>query len=77
MKYKEMLKRKGGKDSDGASFNEKSDQVGVVEEADEYSCDVLTAESGKDKYSDAWLLESGCTYHMCPKREWFLSLIHI
>jgi len=31
----------------------------------------LTAELGKDKYSDSWLLDSGCTYHMCPKREWF------
>jgi len=64
MKYKEMLKRKGDKDSDGVSTSEKSDQPGIVEEADEDSCDVLTAESGKSKYSDAWLLDSGCTYHM-------------
>ena len=28
-----MLKRKGDKDSDGASTSEKSDQAGVVEEA--------------------------------------------
>jgi len=71
MKCKEMLKRKGDKDADGASTSEKSDQAGVIEEADEDSCDVLTAESGKDKYLDAWLLDSGYTYHMCPKREWF------
>jgi len=31
----------------------------------------LTVESEKDKYSDAWLLDSGYTYHICPKREWF------
>jgi len=68
MKYKEMLKRKGGKDSDGVSTSGKSNQAGVVEEADEDSCDVLTAESRKGKYSDAWLLDSGCTNHMCPKR---------
>ena len=67
MKYKEMLRRKGGKNSNGASTSEKSDQVGVVENADEDSCDVLTVESGKDKYSNVWLLDSGCTYHMCPK----------
>jgi len=71
MKYKKMLKRKSDKNSDEASTSEKSDQARVVEEADEDSCDVLTAESGKNKYSDAWLLDSGCTYHMCPKREWF------
>jgi len=35
MKYKEMLKRKGDKDSDGASTSGKSDQDGVVEETDE------------------------------------------
>jgi len=53
MKYKKMLKRKGGKDFDGASTSGKSDQAGVVEEADEDSCHVLTTESGKAKYSDA------------------------
>ena len=68
-KYKELLKKKDGKDSAGASTSEKSDQAGVVEEADENSCDVLTVESGKDKYSDTWLFDSGCTYYMCPKRE--------
>ena len=71
MKYKEMLKRKGSKDSDGVSTSGKLDQAGVVKEADENSCDVLMAESGKGKYSDAWLHDSVCTYHMCPKREWF------
>ena len=64
-----MLKRKGDKDSDGASTSRKSNQVGVIEEVDEDLCDVLTAESGKGKYSEAWLLDSGCTYHMCLKRE--------
>ena len=53
MKYKEMLKRKSGKDSDRTSTSGKSDQAGVVENAYEDSCDVLTAESEKDKYSDA------------------------
>jgi len=71
MKYKEMLKRKGDKISDGVSTSGKSDQAGVVEEADDDSCDVLMVESGKDKYSDIWLLDLGCTYHMYPKREWF------
>ena len=38
MKYKEMLKRKGGKNSDGVSTSGKSDQAEVVEEAGEDSC---------------------------------------
>jgi len=41
--------------------------AGTVEEADENPCDVLTTQSGKGKYSDTWLLDSGCTLHMCPK----------
>ena len=56
-----MLKRKDDKDSDGASTSEKSDQSGFVEEADKDACNVLTSESGKGKYLDDWLLDSGCT----------------
>ena len=55
-------------DSDGASTNRKSDPVGVVEQANEDSCDILMPESGKGKSSDTRLLDSGCTNHMCPKR---------
>jgi len=71
MKYKKMLKRKGDKDSDEASTSGKLDQARVSKQAYEDPCDVLMTESGKSKYSDVWLLDSGCTYHMCPKREWF------
>jgi len=52
--------------TDRASTSRKSDQARVFEEADKNSCDVLTAESEKGKYSDAWLLDSESTYHMCP-----------
>jgi len=69
MKYKEMLKKKGCTDSDGASTSEKSEKVSVVEEADENPCDVLITHSGRGKYLDVWLLDSRCTYYMCPKRE--------
>ena len=24
-------------------------------------------------HSDEWVLDSGCTYHMCPNKEWFSS----
>ena len=34
MKYKEMLKKKGGKDSDGTNTSEKSDKAEVVEQED-------------------------------------------
>jgi len=46
-----MMKKKCGKDSDGA--NRKADQAKIVEQADKNPCNVLTAQSGKFKYSDA------------------------
>jgi len=57
----------GGKDSDQASTSKKSDQAGVVQEANEDACDVLMAESGKGKYSDAWLLDLS-VHTTCPKK---------
>ena len=49
IKYKEIQKRKGGKDSNEVSTSGMSDQAGIVKEADENLYDVLTAESGKKK----------------------------
>ena len=43
-----MLKKKDGKDSDGASISVKSEQVGVVE-VNKNPCNVLTAQSGRAK----------------------------
>jgi len=48
MKYKEMLKKKGGKDFDGVSTNENSEQAGIVEEVDENPCGVLAAQLGRE-----------------------------
>jgi len=64
-----MLKKKGGKGYDGAS--EKADQARIVEQANENQWNVLIAQLEKGKYSDIWFLDSGCTRHVCPKREWF------
>ena len=55
-----MLKKKGSKDSNGDSTSGKKGQAEVIEGP----CDDLTAESGKGKYSDAWLLDSRCTYQV-------------
>ena len=47
MKYMDMLKRKGSKKSDGTSTSEKSDQAGVVEEAD--SIHVMSGRLSQEK----------------------------
>ena len=53
MKYKEIPKKKDSKNSHRPSTSEKSEQAGVVEEADENPYNILIAQSGKEKYSDA------------------------
>ena len=67
MKYKEMLKKKGSKESDGASISGKSDQAGVAEQADEDPCDGLTAQSGKGKYLMLGYLTQDAHTHV-PKK---------
>ena len=52
-------------DADGASTSEKSEQVGVIEEADDNPCDYPDSSIRKRKVLDAYLLDSGSTYHMC------------
>jgi len=44
MKYKEILKKRGGKVSNRANSSEKLDQANIVEKADENLFDILTAE---------------------------------
>ena len=68
MKYKEMLKRKGDKDVDGASTSGKSDQARVVKEADKDSCDVLMAESGKINTQMLGYLTQG-VHTTCAQKE--------
>jgi len=67
-----MLKKRGGSGSDGASTSRKqTSQAGIDEKAIEEPCDVLSMNPGRGKwrFSDAWLLDSGCTYYMCPRKE--------
>jgi len=69
-KYKEMLKKKGGSGADGAStVGKQTNQAGVAEKAVEESCNALSVNLGRGKggFSDTWLLDSECTYHMCPR----------
>ena len=66
-KYKEMLKKKGGPGIAGASTSGKqTNQASVAEEAVEEPCNVLSVNPGRGKgrFSDAWLLDAGCIYHV-------------
>src|SRR3954465_7424177 len=65
--YREDVSKMMGRGSDRGERSGKP-EAGVVEEA---LCEVLIAQSGRKKSSDVWLLDSACTYHVCPRREWF------
>ncbi|KAG9454909.1 hypothetical protein H6P81_007813 [Aristolochia fimbriata] len=60
----ESLKKKG-KDVDQASVASNLEKRG----------DVLSISSGMDAYSNSWILDSGCSYHMCPHRSWFSTFV--
>jgi len=54
-KYKEMLKNKGSPRANGASNSGKqSDQAGIVKEALEEPCDILSVDTsrGKGRFTD-------------------------
>lgn len=65
MKRKEDIKRKEA----GKAYEEAS----VVDSSDRYDANVLSISSGKNQFTDSWILDSGCSYYMCPNRNWFES----
>ncbi|KAG8472907.1 hypothetical protein CXB51_034792 [Gossypium anomalum] len=43
-----------------------------MNEADENGDDfLLVSTSDNSKHTSEWILDSGCSFHMCPNREWF------
>ena len=48
---------------------EKSSEAGVVE--DFSNGEILVASNDSQKACEEWILDSGCTYYMCPNRDWF------
>ncbi|GFY85485.1 hypothetical protein Acr_04g0002230 [Actinidia rufa] len=43
----------------------------AVENSDYKDGDMLSVSSNSDHYADSWILDSACSYHMSPNREWF------
>ena len=69
-----MLEKKGGSRAYGASTSGKqTNQASVAEEAVEEPSNILSVNPsrGKGRTSDVWLLDSGCTYYMYLRKEWF------
>lgn len=37
----------------------------------EANTEALSISSGTDSLIDSWILDSACSYHICPNRQWF------
>ena len=48
----------------------KSDDANVVEDEYGYGEHLVVSDGDSKPYKD-WILDSGCTFHMCPNRDWF------
>ena len=47
-----------------------SNQVSVAKD-DHSNGELLAVFHGDSKPSEEWVLDSSCTFHMCPNRDWF------
>ncbi|KAE8696421.1 GDSL esterase/lipase APG [Hibiscus syriacus] len=48
-----------------------------VTEHDAHDSDISLVASSTIFHFDEWILDSGCTYHMSPNREWFSDLVEL
>ena len=61
------LKLKNKQHESGASSSSKSTSIA------ENMYDVYTVVASNDHFNGEWILDSGCTYHVCPHRDWFTT----
>ena len=66
--YKELMKDLEEKRKEEAK--EASDSMNVIKEILESDNDVYSIVAD-EKYSYTWILNSRCSFHMCPHREYF------
>lgn len=71
--YKFQIKNKRATANQNRKLLEKPSQASVVE--DGYSDGKLLVSSNySTKSCDKWILDSGCTFYLCPNRDFFLDL---
>ncbi|KAK2970637.1 hypothetical protein RJ640_000867 [Escallonia rubra] len=64
--YRKDCPERKGKKKD----NSKTADVGVVEDNSDGADVLLITISSSDR---GWILDTGCSYHMCPNRDWFAT----
>lgn len=66
--YKFECPKLKNKEEGGSSF-----VAGVVEGNSEDSGFVLAVIDSNSSFSNQWVLDTACTFHMSPKRDWFTT----
>ena len=75
-KYKEqqsLNKSQNGERKDNKPHYKKKESVAVAEDNDDCSTDGELFSISESSTNREWILDSGCTYHMCPDRESFFD----
>ncbi|KAE8686001.1 hypothetical protein F3Y22_tig00111088pilonHSYRG00304 [Hibiscus syriacus] len=67
--------KKGHLKNDCWSLNKNSNPQGntanTSDDGDALCCEASTTVEGRKRFADIWLINSGATYHMTSRREWF------
>ncbi|KAE8729592.1 putative Leucine-rich repeat protein kinase family protein [Hibiscus syriacus] len=53
------------------NFNSQGNTANTSDDGDALCCEASTTVEGRKRYADIWLIDSGATYHMTLRREWF------
>ncbi|KAE8715738.1 hypothetical protein F3Y22_tig00110160pilonHSYRG00308 [Hibiscus syriacus] len=51
--------------------NPQDNTANTSDDRDALCCETSTTVEGRKRYADIWLIDSGATYHMTSRREWF------
>ena len=64
-------KKKGGLVSKNKEGSSKSTNVVAEEDLESGDGDMLSVSSSSDHFTNSWILDSACSYHMTPNKDWF------
>ncbi|KAL8166893.1 hypothetical protein V2J09_008392 [Rumex salicifolius] len=70
----ECFKLKNKKLKEDSNQDKSSEKSEASVAANDSEGDVFLAFDLDDKAKNEWILDTGCTFHMCPHKEWFTSL---
>ncbi|KAE8722786.1 AMP-dependent synthetase and ligase family protein isoform 2 [Hibiscus syriacus] len=54
--------------------NPQGNTVNTSDDGDALCCEASTTVEGRKRFADIWLIDSGATYHMISRREWFIIM---